>query len=65
MKGDILARTEWLFLSEITVILFVGIFVGSLFWIYRPGSRERYAARAQMPLNDGEALEGVGPSARS
>lgn len=52
MKSDVLANTDLLFMPEITVVLFVSVFVGAMFWIFRPGAQRQYAANAQMPLSD-------------
>jgi cbb3-type cytochrome oxidase subunit 3 len=38
MKSEILSRTDLLWLPELSLVLFVLVFVGALFWIFRPGS---------------------------
>lgn len=57
MKSDLISRTELLFLPEFTLVLFGLLFVAALFWIFRPGSRETYAQRSLMALEDDNALE--------
>ena len=52
MKSDLISRTELLVLPEITLILFCLLFLGAVFWIFRPGAREAYAERSLMPLDD-------------
>jgi len=34
-------------------LLFVTIFLGTLVWIYRPGSKRHYDHQANLPLEDG------------
>ena len=58
MKADILSRTDLVFLAEISVTLFVLIFVLAVLWAYRRGAKVQYEARAYMPLDDGEPVDG-------
>lgn len=50
---------EWLTDQEIIIgpavalVLFLGIFIGMLTWIFRPGSRQTYERDAQLPFDDG------------
>ena len=37
----------------LVTILFVGLFLATLIWIFRPGSRRFYDQQAQLPLEDG------------
>ena len=37
----------------ITAVLFFSIFVGTLFWIFRPGAKKVYDRRSQMVFEDG------------
>ncbi|HEX7927147.1 MAG TPA: cbb3-type cytochrome c oxidase subunit 3 [bacterium] len=37
----------------LVTVLFVALFVGTLVWICRPGSRKYYDNQAQLPLEDG------------
>ena len=53
MKAEILSTTEWTVFPLISVILFVGIFVGAVFWIFRPGAKKVYDRRSQMVFEDG------------
>ena len=53
MKAEVLATTELAILGEFAVVLFVGIFVGSLVWIFRPGAKESYEQRSRLPLGSG------------
>lgn len=59
MKGEVLSNTDLLFMPEITVILFTGVFLGALIWSFRPGSKQAYAARSMMPLVD-QPIEALG-----
>lgn len=54
MKSEILSRTDLLFLPELSLVLFVLLFVGAIVWIYRPGASADYERRAQLPLCDDE-----------
>ncbi|TPV92894.1 MAG: cbb3-type cytochrome c oxidase subunit 3 [Myxococcales bacterium FL481] len=52
MKSEWLGSSDLAFLGEISIVIFVAVFVGSIVWMFRPGSRERYQQRSQMPLDD-------------
>lgn len=54
MKSEILSRTDLLFLPELSLLLFVLVFVGAVFWVFRPGSSAIYERRAQLPLGEDE-----------
>lgn len=54
MKNDILSRTELLFLPELSLVIFLLIFVGALLWIFRPGAAAAYERRSRLPLVDDE-----------
>jgi len=54
MKSDILSRTELLFLPELSLLIFMLVFIGALVWIFRPGAAKAYERRAQLPLVDDE-----------
>jgi len=54
MKNEILSRTDLLFLPEISLVIFVAIFVGALVWIFRPGSAATYRSRSRLPFSDDE-----------
>ena len=49
---------EWwtdqgLFLAPVTALaIFMILFLGVLFWIFRPGSKRIYEQKARMPLED-------------
>jgi cbb3-type cytochrome oxidase subunit 3 len=52
MKGDILSLSQYAWLAEIAVIMFVSIFLGALYLVLRPGAKQHYEARGAMPLDD-------------
>jgi cbb3-type cytochrome oxidase subunit 3 len=54
MKSEILSRTDLLLLPELSLVLFVLVFVGALLWIFRPGAAAAYEGRSQLPLRDDE-----------
>lgn len=37
----------------VVTILFIGLFLGTLVWIFRPGSNRYYDQQALLPLEDG------------
>ena len=54
MKSEILSRTDLLLLPELSLALFILVFVGAIAWMFRPGARADYERRAQLPLHDDE-----------
>ena len=40
---------------SVALLLFVGLFVAVVLWIYRPGSRQTYQDEARLPLEDAGA----------
>lgn len=60
MKSDILSLSEFAYLAEISIVIFMSVFLGSIYWMFRPGSKAAYAARAQMPLDDQNPVERLG-----
>ena len=40
------------------LLLFVGLFVGILVWVFRPGARKSYDEQAQIPLREEETPHG-------
>jgi len=59
MKSDVLSLTDFTFLAEISTVIFVSVFLGALYWIFRPGAKAAYAARSLMPLDDQNPIESV------
>jgi cbb3-type cytochrome oxidase subunit 3 len=39
----------------LVTVLFLALFIATLFWIYRPGSRHYYERQSLLPLEDGAA----------
>lgn len=54
MKNEILSRTDLLLLPELSLLIFMAIFVGTLVWIFRPGATAAYERRSRLPLADDE-----------
>jgi len=54
VKALILSQTNLLWPPLVAVVLFVTVFAAMLAWIYRPGARAAYEARARLPLESGE-----------
>ena len=52
MKGDVLSLSDLAFLGEIAVLMFVGIFVGALYLVLRPGAKQYYEPYRSMALDD-------------
>jgi cbb3-type cytochrome oxidase subunit 3 len=57
MKSDILSLSEFAFLGQISIVIFMTVFLGSIYWMFRPGSKAVYAARSRMPLDDQNPVE--------
>jgi cbb3-type cytochrome oxidase subunit 3 len=49
---DILAFSDQAWLGSVAMVIFVSVFLGALIWMFRPGSKQAYAARSQLPLSD-------------
>lgn len=62
MKSDILSMSEYAYLAEISIVIFMAVFLGALYWIFRPGAKQAYAARATMPLDDENPVEYLAPT---
>ncbi len=54
---DILALSDLAWLGTVSIVIFMTVFLGSLVWMFRPGSKQAYAARSQMPLSDDIPVE--------
>jgi cbb3-type cytochrome oxidase subunit 3 len=50
MMAGVLSQTHLLAFPLFAVVLFSSIFVGMLFWVFRPGSRRIYDERSRMIL---------------
>lgn len=59
MKSDILHLSEFAYLAEISLLIFVAVFLGAIYWMFRPGAKQAYAAWAQMPLDDQNPVESL------
>ena len=57
MKSEILSLSEYAYLAEISIVIFMAVFLGAIYWMFRPGAKAAYAARAQMPLDDQNPVE--------
>lgn len=57
MKSDVLVLTEFAYLAQISTLMFVGVFLAALYWIFRPGAKRTYDARSRMPLDDVNPVE--------
>jgi len=51
-KSDVLANTEWILLPQISVVLFVAVFLFALYRVFRPGAAAYYEPFRSMPLDD-------------
>jgi len=50
--------------AALGLIVFLALFAGMLFWVFRPGSKREYERSAAMPLDDGtDAKSGSAKSA--
>lgn len=53
MKSTVLANWNMPLLSSFALLLFVAVFAGVLFLIFRKNSKDLYNNVSQMPLNEG------------
>ena len=44
-------------LSGLAMLLFMGVFLGAILWVYRGGSRSFYDSLSRSPLNDQEGIK--------
>lgn len=54
MKADVLSLSEFAYLGQISLLIFVGVFLGALYRVLRPGAAQHYAEHAALPLSDDE-----------
>jgi len=54
MNSWVLSRTDLLFLPEISLFIFLTVFVGSIVWMYRPGAQQVYRYCRSMALEPDE-----------
>lgn len=52
MNAATLSQTPLIIFPLFAFVLFSSIFVGAIFWVFRPGSRALYDARSRMVLDD-------------
>jgi cbb3-type cytochrome oxidase subunit 3 len=52
MKSQVLANFHLPILTCIALLIFIGVFVGAIFWINRRGSKPFYDQLSEMPLRD-------------
>ncbi len=52
MKSQVLSNWNIPWLPSLVLIMFVAIFIGMLFMIYRKGSKELYQTTGNLPLNE-------------
>jgi len=52
MKSDVLSFSEFAYLAEISLVIFMAVFLGAIVWMFRPGAKQAYTACAQLPLDD-------------
>jgi len=57
MKSEVLSNFTFTLLPIIALILFVVLFVGVVFWVYRKSSGDVYGKASDLPLNAGENNE--------
>lgn len=52
MIREALSNYPYAALSAFALLIFLGIFLGMLTWVFRKGSREAYQRIAELPLNE-------------
>lgn len=53
MKAEILSATDLTILPEISVLIFVGVFLGAIYRAYRPSAKTAYDHLARLAIDDG------------
>lgn len=59
MKSDLLSHTDWAVLPQITLIIFMLVFVTYAVWVYSPRMKETMNRRAMMPLDDANPIDPI------
>ena len=54
MKAEALSKFPYIWLSCLGLLLFVGVFVGALFWVFRKGSEDFYAKLSASPFENSQ-----------
>lgn len=57
MYANYIKHFPWMNLMILSEILFIVIFLGALFWVFRKGSEEFYKNLSQLPLEKGTTNE--------
>lgn len=52
MKADMLSLSEYAVLGEIGLLIFMAVFLGAIYWMFRPGAKQAYDECARLPLDD-------------
>lgn len=52
MKSDFLASYGLVFLNCIALLLFVAVFVGALWWIFKPSNKKLFDYLKKLPFDD-------------
>lgn len=52
LKSVVLSQFNLPILPTLSLLIFFGIFVGALFWVYRKGSSEFYSEIEKLPLKE-------------
>ena len=52
MKSDVLSLSEFAYLGQISLVIFMGVFLGALYRVLRPGAKQSYSELASLPLSD-------------
>ncbi len=51
MKQAFLANFPYVSMAIVGQLLFMSVFIASIFWVFRRGSKELYAELASLPLD--------------
>lgn len=58
MKQSVLAGFDWTILTNLALIIFLSLFIGILFWVFRKGSSKIYQKASNVPFaSEGEKYE--------
>lgn len=57
MIREWLSHLHWSTLPILTMMMYIAVFVGALFWVFRKKSSEIYAQASRLPLEESAAEE--------
>jgi len=54
MKQQVLANFEWIWLTNLAMVIFIILFISILFWVFaRKSAKKDYSEAEKLPFNEG------------